>query len=99
VMNTDKIEKVVQAKNIIPINIVFQVFSETTNYVQSDCNAITFINKGDGVVMVNNAMPLATDQSISISQDQWEKDVTRYTINFIGSTVQQCVVIRKFYNV
>ena len=66
-------------------------------YVQSDCSDITFLNSGTSNVIVNQAIILLPNQTISFNANAGEIDVTKYSISFTGAGNNSCTVIRKLY--
>jgi hypothetical protein len=66
-------------------------------YVTSNCNEITFINLGTNNVTINNTLTLQPTQSLSISGNACEVDVTNYNVNFNNSVGSNLIVIRKFF--
>jgi hypothetical protein len=70
----------------------------TTANIGSDCNDITFINKGTTNLVVAN-VPLFPNQSLRIQGNRGEIDTTQYQANFATSidTGNLLIVIRKLY--
>jgi len=62
--------------------------------MQSNCIAISFINKGSNTVNINN-LKLAENESVDISQNTQCIDRSQYQISFDGDgTTSNLVVIR-----
>ncbi len=66
-------------------------------YVESDCNAIQFLNRGSASVTINKAIVLAQGEEISFSGLEDEKDITNYQIKFDSSGDKNLIVNRKKY--
>jgi len=62
--------------------------------IQSNCNAITFINNGSTPVLINN-VPLAVNANLSIQGNADELDATEYNIKVGTSTTANVIVIKK----
>jgi hypothetical protein len=86
-------------------NIAFEILRFATDfytvdlsqYVNSDCNSITFINYGLPVVTIEN-VPLQQNQSLTITGNAGEITNQKFFVNFGTSTTgNNCVVIRKRY--
>jgi hypothetical protein len=78
------------------VSYVFKTYVENEDITAEECNAIEFINKGVITCSVND-LPLTTDQSLSLSGNQTDKDISSYTLSFIaGAGVRQMVVVRKY---
>ena len=70
---------------------------DVSQYVETDCNTITFVNYGTSVVNIEN-VPLQTNQSFSISGNAGEITTQKFFVNFGTSTTgNNCVIIRKRY--
>ena len=69
-------------------------YSQNIN-LQSHCNGISFTNTGVTNLYVNKYL-LTPSQTLSISGNVGEVDVTEYKINFPANT-GECTVIRKTY--
>ena len=70
---------------------------DTSQYIVSDCNTITFVNYGTPVVTIEN-VPLQQNQSLSISGNAGEVTNQKFFVNFGTSTSgNNCVIIRKRY--
>ena len=87
------------------INIKFDVLKyatdfytvDTSQYIVTDCNTVTFINYGTPVVTIEN-VPLQQNQSLSISGNAGEITNQKFFVNFGTSTSgNNCVIIRKRY--
>ena len=86
-------------------NIAFEILRFATDfytvdlsqYVNSDCNSITFINYGLPVVTIEN-VPMQQNQSLTITGNAGEITNQKFFVNFGTSTTgNNCVVIRKRY--
>jgi hypothetical protein len=70
---------------------------DTSQYIETDCNTVTFINYGTPVVTIEN-VPLQQNQSLSISGNAGEVTNQKFFVNFGTSTTgNNCVIIRKRY--
>lgn len=71
---------------------------DTNQQVQSDCNMITFINKGTCPVRVDS-YTLLQDEKVEYSGFPGETDTTKYNIVFANTGVltQKLYAIRKVY--
>ena len=67
--------------------------------VSSQCSDITFINLGSNPVTIDSTVTLQQNQSLSISANQYELNVTEYDIKFsiYSDPNNNLVVIRKLY--
>lgn len=74
-----------------------QAYSSTQR-VESQCNTLQFINYGTNQVLINNVIPLITNQTCTFEGNTYELNVRTYTISFVdtGGT-NNCVVIKKNY--
>ena len=78
------------------VSYVFKTYVANEDITAEDCNAIEFINKGVVTCSIND-LPLATNESLSLSGNQTDKDISSYTLSFaVGAGVRQMVVIRKY---
>lgn len=69
----------------------------TDQKVESLCNEIAFTNSGTQNILVNGRT-IVPGETISISGNGDEKDVTDYNVSFSSSdTAPKCDVIRKRY--
>jgi hypothetical protein len=75
--------------------IVIQQYQQSTAFVPGS-NAITFINNGASIVLLNN-IPLAIGASLSIEGNESEIDITQYTLNFGNATNGNILVIQKMF--
>jgi hypothetical protein len=75
--------------------IVIQQYQQSTSFVPGS-NAITFINNGGSIVLLNN-ITLAIGASLSIEGNENEIDVTQYTLNFGTATNGNVPVIQKMF--
>ena len=70
---------------------------DTSQYIVTDCNTVTFINYGTPVVTIEN-VPLQQNQSLSISGNAGEITNQKFFVNFgTSATGNNCVIIRKRY--
>ena len=70
---------------------------DTSQYIVTDCNTVTFINYGTSIVTIEN-VPLQQNQSLSISGNAGEITNQKFFVNFGTSTTgNNCVIIRKRY--
>jgi hypothetical protein len=76
------------------VNYVFKTYVQNEDITAEGCNAIEFINKGAAPCSIND-LQLTTNQSLSLSGNQKDKDKSSYTLSF-GAGVRQMVVIRKY---
>jgi len=76
------------------VSYVFKTYVNNEDITAEDCNAIEFINKGVSTVTIND-LPLATNESLSLSGNQRDIDQSSYSLNF-GAGARQLVVIRKY---
>ena len=67
--------------------------------VSSQCSDITFINLGSNPVTIDSTVTLQQNQSLSISANQYELNVTEYDVKFsiYSDPNNNLVVIRKLY--
>ena len=84
--------------NIKILNFTTDFYTvDTSQYVESDCNTITFINYGLPVVNIES-VPLQQNQSFSISGNAGELTTQKFFVNFGNSvTGNNCVIVRKRY--
>jgi hypothetical protein len=75
--------------------VVIQQYQQSTSFVPGS-NAITFINNGGSIVLLNN-IPLAIGASLAIEGNENEIDVTQYTLDFGTSTTGNVLVIQKMF--
>lgn len=67
--------------------------------VESNCNAIGFINCGDTIAIVNSVVTLNPGASWQPFESvRGDKDVTQYKVEFNGTGNNVLVVTRKRYN-
>lgn len=78
--------------------ISFQVYVQGDQVV-SNCSDITFINTGSTNAQINNQFVLLPNQSISISCQFNEIDVTQYRITFPSGVIanNSVTVIKKSF--
>lgn len=69
------------------------------NSVRSDCSDITFYNNGTAQIVINNAVTLIANQSLTINANENEIDRTIYNFRFdtTGGQDYSLVVFRKVY--
>lgn len=65
--------------------------------IQSNCNAIAFINSGAIPVTIDKFV-LAPGASLSIDGNEQEKNITSYRITFGGLTTGVLTVVRKYFS-
>lgn len=67
--------------------------------ISSQCSDITFINLGSNPVTIDSTVTLQQNQSLSISANQYELNVTEYDVRFsiYSDPNNNLVVIRKLY--
>lgn len=91
---------------IMAFNVSGQIYT-FDQYLKVDpyCNSVTFINRGDSVVLVNG-IPLAPSplgpgfagESIAFSGNEGEVYRGDIELRFVaGGTSDQCAVLQKFY--
>jgi len=85
-------------------NINAQEYSESQQIaVPDNCNGMTLINRGDGIVYVNNIplspnpTPGAAGEAVSIGGNVGEYYNGRLTVNFAAQTIPLLIVIFKYY--
>ena len=66
------------------------------SYMESNCNAITFLNVGTNTVNVNG-IDLQQSQSFIVGGNRGEIDSTQYYVQFTGAGSNNLAVIRKLY--
>ena len=76
------------------VSYVFKTYVNNEDITAEGCNAIEFINKGAAAVRIND-LELTTNQSLSLSGNQKDKDQSSYSLNFQAG-VRELVVIRKY---
>jgi hypothetical protein len=70
---------------------------DTSQYIVTDCNTVTFINYGTSIVTIEN-VPLQQNQSLSISGNAGEITNQKFFVNFgTSASGNNCVIIRKRY--
>ena len=69
-----------------------------SKHIESRCNSILIVNRGDDTCRVIDE-PLLQDQAVINNGEIGEMDTTRYYIEFdeVALTTQQVVIRRKFY--
>lgn len=70
---------------------------DTTQYVHSNCNSITFINYGTSIAVINQAIQIANGQSFTIEGNENEECVEQFLLTFSGAGTNNVVIIRKMY--
>ena len=83
---------------------VQQFYTEFKNFyysqkVSSQCSDITFINLGSNPVTIDSTITLQQNQSLLISANHYELNVTEYDVKFsvYSDPNNNLVVIRKLY--
>lgn len=72
------------------------IFTDSNQSIQSNCNAITFFNEGNGNIVINNAITIKPNRSLELACNENEVDVTDYEFYFVpGATDNNLLVIRK----
>lgn len=65
--------------------------------VMSNCADITFLNTGTATVVINDTLPLLTNQQVSFTANRGEIDLTTYRFSFKGPADKSLIVFRKVY--
>lgn len=65
--------------------------------VKSDCADITFFNNGTTTAILNQALRIPANSSISFQANAGEIDTTIYNITFTGAGTNLVTVFRKIY--
>jgi hypothetical protein len=74
--------------------IEFTQYNEQVIEVQSNCNAITFINNSATLpIMINNILTIPVGGSIAIEGNENEIDTTIYNL----VVKESCIVLRKLF--
>ena len=68
-----------------------------TQFVQSNCNSITFYNVGTSTLLIEQSIPLANGQTFTITGNENEICVKQFLITFTGEGTNNAVIIKKFY--
>jgi len=78
--------------------IAIYTYQQGTNII-SNCSDITFINVGTTNCVINNQFLLTAGQSLSITAQFNEIDVTQYRVDFPSTTPQnnKLQVIKKIF--
>lgn len=86
-------------KNTFMALYKYDFLNQTTdNQVTSNCGDITFSNQGSNTVTINNTLILAPGQSLTLSGNAGELDITIYSFRFtVVTTNSLLVIIRKIY--
>ena len=72
-------------------------FTASNQVIESNCNEITFINKGTETAYIND-FPIAQDESLELDGKAGEMDITKYVLRFsTGGGTQSLWVFRKTY--
>jgi len=66
--------------------------------VESNCNSITFVNRGAAQAIING-YPINAGEQIIFSGEKDEMDITRYQISFTTAGNKLIYVFRKLYTV
>lgn len=71
----------------------------TDGQVKSGCADITFFNAGARPIVINESITIPIGQSLSITANAGEIDITIYTYRFIPTTSApgRLVIFRKIY--
>ncbi len=77
-------------------HIEIQTYNEAS-VVESNCNDITFENKGSNPAMVNGYTLYYGDRYKPTDPQPNEMDVTDYNVSFTGAGSSALVVTRKIY--
>ena len=87
----------VPENQLIPVSYSSQIVNES-GMVESNCNAITFINTGTDTVNILG-YPLLQGYQLYLPCNVGEIDRTNYTATFEGAfgTIKSLLVIRKIY--
>lgn len=101
---TDR-EKYEALNNFSLSGVKFQQFyTEFKNFyysqkISSQCSDITFINLGSNPVTIDSTITLQQNQSLLISANQYELNVTEYDVKFsvYSDPNNNLLVIRKLY--
>lgn len=64
--------------------------------IEGDCNEITFVNKTDGTVLLNN-FELLTGDTLILGGNSFEVVKTKFQITNVSATTGSLNVIRKRY--
>lgn len=64
--------------------------------VESNCNQITFVNRGANNALING-YPINAGEQISFEGQECEEDVTVYQVTFNGTGDKLIFAIRKLY--
>ena len=74
--------------------VEFTQYSEQNIQINSNCNAITFINNGTTLpIIINNILEIPIGGSIAIEGNENEIDTTVY--NLVAK--ESCIVLRKLF--
>jgi hypothetical protein len=86
--------------NLITVNLA----SLKSTNVESHCNAMTFINFGDGArvptgqeLVVDDVVIVKPGQQYKIEGNEGEIDVTQHRVRWQGTGVRYAVQVRKIY--
>lgn len=96
-INVGQPSPVIVVPHEVKYNNNIQAFNQA-QAVFSGCAEIAFINQGTSNVLLNGSLILLPTQAISFDGKKFELDETIYNIVFQGAGVNNCAVIRKFYN-
>lgn len=64
--------------------------------IESQCNEMTFYNKTDGTININN-LPLATGEQLILTGNEMEFNVSKFQLSNVSATTGILYVIRKRY--
>lgn len=68
-----------------------------TDYIDSNCVEISFLNNGTQNVLLNNTYTLLPGDFIAFDGKQGELDITKYNIVFTGAGIPSCIIAKKTY--
>ncbi len=68
-----------------------------TQFIDSNCNSITFINYGTSLATIEQSIQLANGQSFTIEGNENEICVKQFLITFSGAGTNNVVVVKKNY--
>jgi len=70
---------------------------QTTQFVSSECNSITFINYGTSVVTIQQGIVLANGQSFTIEGNENELCIQQFLVTFGNTGTNNCTIVKKNY--
>jgi hypothetical protein len=68
-----------------------------TQFVQSNCNSITFYNVGSSTLLIEQSIPLANGQTFTITGNENEICVKQFLITFTGGGENNAIIVKKNY--